>query len=51
MASTQAARAPRPSIPHPTIVDQISVHITKALKDGLDRIDIQLRPPQWAAST
>lgn len=28
----------------PTIGDQVSVHITKAIKNGIDRINIQLKP-------
>lgn len=42
-AQAQAAKQPTPSRP---IVQQISVNITKAIADGLDRINIQLRPEE-----
>ena len=42
-AQTQASRQSAPSRP---IVQQISVNITKAVADGLDKINIQLRPEE-----
>ncbi len=43
-AKAQAAQAPRaPQQPQP-IVQQISVNITKAIAEGMDRISINLRP-------
>ncbi|MBL6945327.1 MAG: flagellar hook-length control protein FliK [Rhodospirillales bacterium] len=43
-AQTRAPGAPRFTLPQHTAADQVSVQITKALKAGIDRINIQLRP-------
>ena len=44
-AQTQAtAQTQRPAVHNPAFVDQVSVHITKAVKEGIDKINIQLRP-------
>lgn len=49
-AATQAASQPhaagqaRFTVPQHAVVDQVSVQISKAVKDGIDRIHIQLRP-------
>jgi hypothetical protein len=43
-SSTQATAQPRFTVPQQAVVDQVSVQITKAIKDGVDRINIQLRP-------
>lgn len=40
---TQAARTPEPARP---LVQQISVNISKAVSEGMDRISIQLRPSE-----
>ncbi len=40
---TQAAQ-PRFTVAQQAAVDQVSVQISKAIKDGVDRINIQLRP-------
>lgn len=42
-AHTQAAQ-PRFTVAQQAAVDQVSVQISKAIKDGVDRINIQLRP-------
>jgi flagellar hook-length control protein FliK len=36
--------APAAELRRPTLAGQVSVHISKALRDGTDRIDIQLKP-------
>jgi hypothetical protein len=43
-SQTQAAHQPRFSLPGQGVADQISVHISKALQDGNDKITIQLKP-------
>ncbi len=43
-AQSHAAQPQRFTLPQHTVVDQISVQITKALQNGTDRINIQLRP-------
>ena len=43
-AAAQTANVPRPTLPGQSLVDQVSVQITKALQAGTDRINIQLRP-------
>ncbi|MCH7956302.1 MAG: flagellar hook-length control protein FliK [Proteobacteria bacterium] len=43
-ASSATANAQRAAGPRPGVADQVSVHITKALKAGMDRITIQLKP-------
>ncbi len=43
-ASSATATAQRAAGPRPGVADQVSVHITKALKAGVDRITIQLKP-------
>lgn len=40
----QAASQPRFTVAQQAAVDQVSVQISKAIKDGVDRINIQLRP-------
>jgi flagellar hook-length control protein FliK len=40
----QEKTAPATEARRPALTDQVSVHITKALRDGTDRIDIQLKP-------
>jgi flagellar hook-length control protein FliK len=43
--AAQATTAPqRPQVHNQGFVDQISVNITKALREGMDKINIQLRP-------
>jgi hypothetical protein len=39
----QAANAQRPASPQ-SVADQVSVNITRAIKAGVDKIDIQLKP-------
>lgn len=39
-----AQQVQRPQVHNQAFVDQVSVHITKAIKDGVDKINIQLRP-------
>ncbi len=41
---TQATEAPRQAAFRQTVVDQVTVQISKAAADGLDHIKIQLRP-------
>ncbi|MBE0530391.1 MAG: flagellar hook-length control protein FliK [Rhodospirillales bacterium] len=41
---TQAAGQPRFTVAQQAAVDQVSVQISKAIKDGIDHINIQLRP-------
>ncbi len=43
-ATSATANAQRAAGPRPGVADQVSVHIAKALKAGVDRITIQLRP-------
>lgn len=43
-AASQAAKPQRFNLPGRAVVDQVSVQISKAVKAGLDRINIQLRP-------
>ena len=43
-AASATANAQRAAGPRPGVADQVSVHITKALKAGVDRITIQLKP-------
>ena len=43
-AASATANAQRAGGPRPGVADQVSVHIAKALKAGVDRITIQLRP-------
>ena len=43
---TQAPAQARPAVLSQPLVDQVSVQITKAVQQGLDRINIQLRPPE-----
>jgi hypothetical protein len=43
-AQPQSVNIPRPAAAPPAPADQVAVHITKAIDDGLDRITIQLRP-------
>ena len=43
-AASATANAQRAAGPRPGVADQVSVHITKALKAGMDRITIQLKP-------
>ena len=43
-AAAQAANASRPTLPGQSVVDQVSVQITKALQAGVDKINIQLKP-------
>ena len=43
-ATSATANAQRAAGPRPGVADQVSVHITKALKAGADRITIQLKP-------
>lgn len=43
-SAAQATSQPRFTVPQQAVTDQISVQITKAIKDGVDRINIQLRP-------
>lgn len=40
----QAANTGAPSQPRPSVADQVTVQITKALQSGVDKITIQLRP-------
>ena len=40
----QAANTGAPSQPRATVADQVTVHITKALQSGADKISIQLKP-------
>lgn len=42
--SGQVPTADKPPSPHPPVTEQISVQISKAVKAGIDRIDIHLRP-------
>lgn len=44
-AQTQAANQPRFMPFQRAVIEQVSVHITKAVADGADRINIQLKPP------
>ncbi len=43
-AASATANAQRAAGPRPGVADQVSVHIAKALKGGMDRITIQLKP-------
>ena len=43
-AAAQAANTARPTLPSQSMVDQVSVQITKALQAGMDKINIQLKP-------
>ncbi|MFQ5619094.1 MAG: flagellar hook-length control protein FliK [Rhodospirillales bacterium] len=43
-AASTTANAQRAAGPRPGVADQVSVHIAKALKAGVDRITIQLKP-------
>jgi len=43
-AAAQAEKPERPQLPRQPIADQVSVQVTKAIKAGLDRINIQLKP-------
>jgi len=45
-AAQQAQQAQRTNLPGGSVVDQISVKITKALQNGTDRISIQLKPAE-----
>jgi hypothetical protein len=43
-AASQTANNARPTLPGQSVVDQVSVQITKALQAGMDKINIQLKP-------
>ncbi len=43
-AQSQANQTQRAPLPNQSVVDQVSVKITKALQNGADRISIQLKP-------
>lgn len=43
-AKAQAAHQPRFTLPGQAVADQVSVQITKALAQGMDKINIQLKP-------
>lgn len=43
-AVAQAQTPNRPNVPHQALADQVAVQINKAAENGLDRINIQLRP-------
>lgn len=43
-AVAQAHTPNRPHVPHQALADQVAVQINKAAENGLDRINIQLRP-------
>jgi len=45
-AQAQAQTANKPTLPGQSIVDQVSVKITKALQAGTDKITVQLRPAE-----
>lgn len=40
----QAANQPKFTLPGQSVVDQVNVQITKALQNGMDKINIQLKP-------
>jgi flagellar hook-length control protein FliK len=44
LSATQATSPSKPAAQHHSIVDQISVNITKAVKADMDKIEIRLRP-------
>jgi len=43
-AVAQAHTPHRPQVPHQALADQVAVQINKAAENGVDRINIQLRP-------
>ena len=43
-AAAQTAKAQPANLPRQAVLDQVSVQITKALKAGVDKINIQLKP-------
>lgn len=45
-ATAQAAASQRPSVPQAFITEQVAVNIHRAANQGLDRINIQLRPAE-----
>ncbi len=45
-AAAQKAAASRPAMPTNIVTDQVAVHVNRAVGQGLDRINIQMRPSE-----